>query len=178
MAVARYDDDGSKASDWDSWKSTAENLIKILPRPASQAAKDWWSGTPTVSNAPSSEKEWSNWKSTGKSGKSMCRSAKSSKVSSKWDSWSGLAFYSIKFSFCIQKPAWWGSWGSEKSGKSAKIFGDKSGKSSSGKSSKWYTSWPTVDCVKCTVYVIQADLVVGLGSVLLGQQVQQKIQEL
>ena len=68
---------------------------------SSKGSKDWWSGAPTVSNAPSSEKEWSNWKSTGKSGKSMSRSAKSSKVSSKWDSWSDLA-YSIKFSFCIQ----------------------------------------------------------------------------
>ena len=69
--------EATDAGDWSDWKGTS----KASKSASSKGSKDWWSGSPTVSNAPSAEKEWS----AGKSGKAT--STKSSKSGSSKDSW-------------------------------------------------------------------------------------------
>ena len=69
--------EATEVGDWADWKGNSKASKSTT---SSKGSKDWWSAAPTVSNVPSSEKEWS----AGKSGKSS--STKSGKSSSK-DSW-------------------------------------------------------------------------------------------
>jgi hypothetical protein len=102
------------AGDWADWKGTSKSSKST----SSKGSKDgWWSASPTVSNAPSSEKEWS----AGKSGKSD--GTKSGKSSSK-DWWSAAPTVSNAPSSEKEWSDWKGT------GKSGKDTG-KSGKSSS-----------------------------------------------
>ena len=72
--------EATEAADWSDWKGTSKASKSTT---SSKGSKDWWSAAPTVSNAPSAEKEWS----AGKSGKTSTKTGKSSSKDWSGGSW-------------------------------------------------------------------------------------------